>query len=300
MSACNRARTAGLILVASLSVLSLGQSTKQRLQLSDRVGDLNRYRLSFDIRMRAEYSGEQQLEPGAQELLAALEPGMSMKTSVEYEHELIAVDPDGTRTFEVRWRDFGITGELGDQVIPQPPGHEQSMRELLSRPARIRTTPSGRTMDVTYGNPELAQFAEQFRQLNGSMPTYLPEEPVAVGDRWTSVVQFPVGVGAGGIDAMTLELEHRLSEVRQGPGGPIAVIHLSGSYSKLRPIEEVGAAITMHLQASLAGSTQFDIKRGRFIAGRYELDMFAVHAAPGIEIQLTGRADGRLELLNPE
>lgn len=299
MSACNRAR-AGLILVASLSVLSIGQSTKHQLQLSDRVGDLNRYRLSFDMRMRAEHSGKQQLDPGAQQLLAALEPGMGLKTSVEYEHKLVAVDPDGTRTFEVRWRDFGMTGELGDREIVQPPGHDESMRELLARPARMRTTPSGRTIDVSYGNPELARFADQFRELNGSMPTYLPESPVAVGDRWTSVVQFPVGLDAGGIGAMTLELEHRLSEVRQDSSGPVAVIDLSGSYSKLRPIEEVGGTITMHLEASLTGSTQFDIKRGRFIAGRYELDMFAVHAAPGIEIQLTGRADGRLELLGSE
>ncbi len=274
------------------------QEDEYSLRLSDQVGQVNRYRLAFDIRMRAEYAGEVEPDERTRRVLDALASGMGIRTAVEYEQRLTEVSPDGTRVFEVRWRDFDFSGEIAGQPIPPPPLHVQSTRELLSQRARVRTTATGRTKDVAYDHPGLAGLGRQFEQLEGAMPTYLPERPVGVGDGWSGVAEFPLGLAPDGGGTLTLTLEHRLAEVRPGEDGPIAVIELSGSYSRLKGIETFMGA-PMHMEASLIGSTLFDIESGRFVGGRYEIDMFALHAAEGIEIQLTGHANGKLELLRP-
>ncbi|GEM_PF-2986640 len=274
------------------------QTGKHLLRVSDRVGQANRYRIAFDMRMRAEYSGPGEPDARTRQLMETLASGMGLQTAVEYELKLMEVAGDGTRTFEVRWYAFEFSGDIGGRPVAPPPGHQESVRDLLSETARVRTTPTGRTLDVAYSHPRIARLAQRLAQMEGVAPTYLPEEPVEIGDRWSSVAQFPVGLGTGGEVRLTLELEHTLVELREGPDGPFAVIELSGSYSRLQGMEDVGLGVPMHLQASLTGFNLFDINQGRFTGGHYEIDMFALHAADGVEIQLTGHADGNLELLN--
>jgi hypothetical protein len=283
--------------VATLTLLAAAQTPTHVLRLSAEVGQTNRYRLTFDIQMRAEYVSEGELDARTRQLMETLASGLGLHTAVEYEQRLSAVEEDGTRAFEVRWHDFEFTGDIGGRPIPPPPTQVESTRDLLSQRARVRTTPSGRTIDVTYSHPQLAGLARQFEQLESAMPTYLPEEPVRVGDRWTSVGLFPAGLSASGAGNMTLELEHTLLEVRPGEEGAVAVIGLSGTFSNLQGIEESGFGAPMHMEASLTGSALFDIDRGRYVGGRYEIDMFAVHAEGGVEVQLTGHANGNLELL---
>lgn len=273
------------------------QSESYRLRLSSDVGQTNRYRLVFDIQMRAEYGGSAQPDDQTRRLLETLASGMGIRTAVEYEQRLIEVSADGTRTFEVHWRDFDFSGEIGGRPIPPPPLHVRSTRELLSQRALVRTTPTGRTKDVAYDHPGLAELGERYKQLESAMPTYLPEESVRVGDSWTGVAEFPLALTSRGSGTMTLQLEHRLVEIRQGSEGPLAVIQLAGSYSRLRGLEEFVGGAPQHMEASLTGSTLFDINGGRFVGGHYEIDMFALHAEAGIEIQLTGHANGDLELV---
>ena len=244
--------------------------------------------------MRAEISGQGEPDERTKKLMEALASGMEMRTAVEYEQRLVGVDVDSVRVFNVRWHDYQFSGRLGDEEIPPPPGYLESMRDLLSQTARMRVTPSGRTLDVTYSSPRLSGLTSGLDR--GGMPTYLPEEPVAVGDSWSSTAEIPLGMGAGG--SLSLQLDHTLREVMTDPDGPIAVIELTGSYSQLQGFEESGFGVPMHVQASLTGSSLFDIDRGRFVGGRYEIDMFALHAAEGVEIQMTGHANGRLELVN--
>jgi hypothetical protein len=284
--------------VVAVALLAAAQTPTHVLQLSDQVGQANRYRLTFDIQMRAEYVSAGEPDARTRQLMEALAEGMSMRTAVEYEQRLAAVEGDGTRVFEVRWHDYEVTGEIGGRPIPPPPGQVESTRDLLSQTARVRTTPTGRTIDVTYNHPRLAGLARQFEQLESAMPTYLPERPVRIGEQWTSVGQFPVGLSGSGAANMTLDLEHTLLEVRAGEEGPIAVIGLSGTFSNLQGIEETGFAAPMHLEVSLTGSALFDIEHGRYVGGRYEIDMFALAAEGGAEVQLTGHANGNLELVS--
>ncbi len=285
--------------VLTAAVLAaVAQTSTHLLRLSDQVGQTNRYRLGFEMQMRAELTGAGQPHERARQLIEALSEGMRIQTAVEYEQRLAAVEIDGTRAFEVRWRGFEYTGEIGGRPIAPPPVQVESTRELLASRAQVRVSPNGRTIDVTYSQPGLASLARQFERLGGAMPTYLPERAVAVGDRWTSTGQFPVGLAAGGTGSLTLELEHTLLEVRAGEDGRLAVIGLSGTFSNLEGIEESGIGAPMHMEASLTGSTLFDIERGRYVGGHYEIDMFALQAAEGIEIQLTGHANGNLELVS--
>ncbi len=285
------------IVVALLPDPAAAQDTTYRLRLSDEIGQVNRYRLVFDLDMRAEYVGEGAIDEGARQLIDALAEGMSVSTAVEYDQRLMAVARNGERTYDVRWHDYEFRGRIGDSEIPEPPGRAEATRDLLaSSAARVRTSPTGQTLGVEYSNPRAGAFARQFEQ--AGMPTYLPEAAVRVGDSWTGRASFPLGAGMGGKGSMELDLVHTLKELRQGPTGPIAVIEISGSYSQLQGMEEVGLGVPLHMDASLTGSSLFDIGQGRFVGGSYQIDMFALSASEGVEVQLTGHANGKLELLD--
>lgn len=281
--------------VAVVTLLATVQEPSYVLRLSDEVGQTNRYRVTFDIQMRAEYVSDSEPDAETRELLEALASGMGLHTAVEYEQRLSGVEGDGTRVFDVRWLDYEVSGDIAGRPIPPPPTQLESTRELLSQRARVRTTPSGRTIDVSYSHPGLVGLARQFEQLQSALPTYLPEAPVGVGDRWTSVGQFPVGLSASGAASLTLELQHTFQELRPGEDGRVAVIGLSGTFSNLQGAEVSGVGAPLHIDASLTGSALFDIDHGRYVGGRYEIDMFAVHAEGGVEVQLTGHANGTLE-----
>ncbi len=284
------------LLVACFVPSSVAQTPQYRLRLSDQVGQTSLYRLTFEMRMRAEYSGVE-VDEEARPLIEALASGMSMRTAVEYEQTLAAVEEDGTRNFELRWQSYDFSGTVGEIEVPPPPGYAASASELLSQTALVRTTPTGHIVDVTYSQPRMGGLAGQFRQMRGAMPTYLPEGSVAVGERWSSTTEVPVRLSGDSASTMALELEHTLRELRAGPHGLVAVIDVAGSYKQLLTMGQVTIGIPMHMEARLTGSTAFDLSRGRYNSGSYEIDMFALHASSDTEIQLIGRADGTLELL---
>lgn len=290
----------GAVTLLSLTLngsIGQAQGPTYRLQLSGDVGQVSRYRLTFDIRMRAEVKGGGQADSEAQNLIAMLAEGMTLRSVMDYEQRLVAVGPDGVRTFQVRWNDYDFTGELAGREIPPPAGHVALTRDLLSQTARVRTTAAGQTVGVDYTHPRLAGLARSFEQTDGGMPTYLPDRPVSVGERWVGTARIPLGLGGGAGSSLVLELEHTLREVRDEPGGPVAVIDLAGRYSQLEAHDDFTFGIPLHMEATLTGWSLFDLERGRFSGGHYELDMFALHADGGIEVHLTGHADGNQELL---
>jgi len=287
-----------VVVIAAVALVAAVQLPTYVLRLSDEVGQTNHYRVRFDIEMRTEYVSEGEPDARTRLLMETLASGMGLHTAVEYEQRLAAVEEDGTRAYEVRWHDYEFAGEIGGRPITPPPTEAELQRDLLSQRARVRMTSSGRTIEVTYSHPQLAGLARQFEQLESAMPTYLPETPVRVGDRWTSVGEFPVGLAASGSGSMALELEHTFLELRPGEEGRVAVIGLSGTFSNLQGAERSGFGAPLHMEAGLTGSALFDIDHGRYVGGYYEIDMFAVHAESGVELQLTGHATGTLELLS--
>lgn len=266
------------------------------LRLTDRVGDANRYRLSYDLEMQASYDAPAS-DQRAHELMEALGEGMAVATSIDYEQQLEAVGPDGTRTFSVRWHDYDFHSSVGGKPIPKPPGHDDARRSLLAATATLRTTPDGRTVDFEYSDPALASLTERFRQMNNSMPTHLPGHPVVVGERWSSQAELPAGASPAGQPLrIRLDLGYTLREVREEPDGPIAVIDISGSYSRLEGGEIPRGGGPMHVRFALKGFTLFDVANGRFTFGQYEMDMLAVQNIGGVDLEVTGFSNGKLEL----
>lgn len=298
--ASDLSRTWGWVLLfaAPIPGPAIAQAPAYELRLAERAGQSSRYRLSFEIRMRAEYRGTAEPDDRTRRLIEALSSGMVLRTAMEYQQTLAEVEGDGTRVFDVRWHDYEFAGEIGGKPVPPPPAHVEATRQLLANTARVRTAPTGRTLEVSYSDPRLSALTRSFETLEGALPTYLPQRPVSVGDRWTSTARIPVGAtGAGGLRSLALELTHELAEVREGPDGPIAVIRLRGSYSQLEGMGEPMLGAPMHIEATLTGATEFDISKGRFTDGHYEIDMFALHADRGVEVELIGHADGDLQLL---
>lgn len=281
-----------------MPVPAIAQAPTYELRLAERAGQSSRYRLSFEIRMRAEYNGAVEPDERTRRLIEALSSGMVLRTAMEYQQTLTQVEGDGTRVFEVRWHDYEFAGEIGGKPVPPPRAHIEATRELLAHTARVRTAPTGRTLEVSYSNPRLSGLTRSFETLEGALPTYLPQSPVRVGDTWTSTARFPVGAAeSGGLRSLALELTHELVEVRDGPDGPIAVIRLSGSYSPVEGGTGTMGGVPMHIEATLTGTTEFDISKGRYSDGHYEIDMFALHADGGVEVEMIGHADGDLQLL---
>ena len=283
-----------------LTSTAVAQEPTYRLELTDDIGATSRYHVVFQIEMHAEYPGPA-ADERAKQLMEALQSGMELRTAMEFEQRLTDVAEDGTRTFLVRWHDYQFGGTVGERAIPEPPGHDRAVEALLNSSATMRTTPSGRTLSVSYSGTELQALSESLQQLNRSMPTYLPERPVKVGDGWKSVTDFPTALAPGGAGLkMSLELEHTLEEVRQGPDGPIAVVSLRGSYSRLQGVESSTVTAPMHVQLEMTGSTRFHIEDGRFTDGDYQLDMLAVQNVKGVDLEIAGHANGRLELVKAQ
>lgn len=284
-----------IVAAPCLTATAAGQQEGHRLRLSDRIGRADRYRLVFDLEMRAEFRGTGALDEATQQLFGALREGMDVRTVVEYEQRLADIAPDGTHIFDVRWHDYQFRGRLGGEEIPAPPGHAAARRELLAGTARVKTTPSAEMIDVSYSSPRMGALARQFQQ--AGMPTFLPAAPVQVGDSWTGKASLPLRPGTGGTESMEFDLRHTLKEVRRGPGGPIAVIALAGSYSREEGVEAIERGLPLHMEASLTGLSLFAVGEGRFVGGSYELDMFALHSTGDAEVALTGHANGVLELI---
>ncbi|UCC48510.1 MAG: hypothetical protein JSV41_13795, partial [Gemmatimonadota bacterium] len=86
----------GLLMGAgSPFVPAVVQDSTYLLRLSDRVGEVNRYRLDFDMHMRAEYRGTGEPDARTRQLMETLASGMGLRTAVEYEQELVEVARDG-------------------------------------------------------------------------------------------------------------------------------------------------------------------------------------------------------------
>lgn len=271
----------------------VAQPPRYRLELTDRVGDVMQYRVEFRMDIRVELGKTDIPDDRGRQLMQALDPGIHMRTTMEYEQELIDVGPEGLRTFELRWRDYEFQGSVGGQAIEPPRGHESALQDLLAEPVLLRASPQGKTESVEYAHPRLAR-AGALGGVQGALPAQLPDRPVAVAEQWGGSVDLPIELPSGGRATLTFDLEHTLSRVMEGPSGPVAVIAVSGSYARLSGVEEMSSEMPMHLQASLQGEALFDVDAGQFISGDYEVDLFALHASEGVELQLTGHATGTL------
>ena len=284
--------------VEATSPAAPDRSGTYRLRLSDRVGSLNRYRLSFDMDIRAEYSDGDIPNGRARRLMQSLGPGIQMHTVMEYEQELTNVEPDDTRVFEIRWDDYRFSGKVGGDDVTPPPQADEAVDRILSQTALVRTTARGQTVDVKYDAPAFARAGEELRAVQNALPTLLPDGPVQVGDRWTGETELPLRLPTGESGTVKVEMRHTLREIRPGPAGPVAVIDLQGSYSDLEGAR-AGAILPMYLEATLTGTARFDIEAGRFGGGEYEVDMFALNTGEeGGELRLTGHASGELKLLD--
>lgn len=286
----------------SVSEATTGASKLQpgtyRLRLSDRVGSVNRYRLSFDMDVRAEYSAGAVPNARARRLMQSLGPGIQMRTVMVYEQELTEIAADDTRVFEVRWDDYRFSGKVGGDEVTPPPGADEAVQRILSQTALVRTTARGQTVDVRYETPAFAQAGQELRAVQNALPTLLPERPVQPGDHWTGETELPLRMPTGENGMMKLQLRHTLREIQTGPAGPIAVIDLQGSYSDLEGAR-AQAVLPMYLEATLTGTARFDIQAGRFNGGEYQVDMFALNTGEkGGELRLTGHATGELKLLD--
>lgn len=171
-----------------------------------------------------------------------------------------------SRAIPFQWTSSGtLIHAITDSVIVNPlgAGGYGSRKESAKAPAVMRVASDGSIEMVDDGDSE-----SEVRHVFAEMPSTLPRNAVAVGERWTKEMQIPLAgqPGAAGTVKATLRLDS-LSR-----SGEIAFISIHGTLARLTPA--TGAASNSYkASGTFTGSMQIDRALGWITDARSVISM---------------------------
>jgi hypothetical protein len=182
------------------------------------------------------------------------------------------VSADGTATFEhlvesvdmrqkLTGRDEVRYNSQTDKHVPQ--GFEDVARAVGVPLSVVTIDPKGKVIHRKR-NPVKASVANE-----GPMTVQLPDEPVAVGSRWTSPQDIDVAVPGGGIRKVKAMQTFTLDGVKTG----VATIRVDTQV--LTPIHDP-ALESQVMQYETSGIVRFDLDAGRILSQQMDVDKGAV------------------------
>ncbi len=250
------------------------------LALTDRVGEVSRYRWVNEVTLSARVEGP---EGGRVEVTG---PAIEQRTRAEIylTERLVSVDSAGVRTFESTLDSLSLSAFEAGEPVPIP---RAGLLTSSRSPVRTQRTAAGAVLRVQTEDPALRWVAEMFHVAN--VGAQLPEHTVRVGDSWTHRLRLPVP--NAGIEAQAV-VESRLLEVRKEASGNEAVIDVRGTVGRL-PEEGESAPASVSANGTLSGVLRFDAQAGRVVAGDYGYRI-AVEVATRVGVVLRTVAEGTM------
>jgi hypothetical protein len=139
-----------------------------------------------------------------------------------------------------------------------PPGFEDAARAVGVPLSTIRISPRGKI------ERRESKIRGAVAEEDAPIALRLPEKPVAIGDTWDEPFDVVVALEAGGTKQIQTRRHHELAKV----DGGVATIKVT--YQVLSPVD---APIECQLvQRLMDGEVKFDMKSGRIVGQRMEID----------------------------
>jgi len=185
---------------------------------------------------------------------------------------IIEVQPDGTAVIEhsVPWVDMRQRLSDREEVRydsrrgEKPPlGFEGIAPEVGVPLARLKIDFRGKTLHREWLRPKPPP------QTHDWLTIPLPEQPVAVGEKWSLPLEIDVPLPSGGVKKIKALQQFTLEKVENG----VAVIHFSTDI--LTPVTDP-AIESQLVQSAGAGWARFDIDAGRILAQQSDIDKHVV------------------------
>ena len=202
-----------------------------------------------------------------------------------------AVDKAGNVTFEhsvesvkMRQKRSGRQEESYDSLVDKtpPPIYEEAAKSVGVPLTVVTMDPLGKTVRREDKRPRPGASDE------AQLTISLPEQPVAVGEKWSFPTQITLPLKEGGSRRINLRQQYTLLDVKSG----IAVIRMETQV--LTPINDPDIEAQL-MQRETTGEVRFDIEAGRIVAQQIDLDKSVVGIAQGQgSIQCRTRFEERL------
>lgn len=182
-----------------------------------------------------------------------------------------------------RVEDFQLELESGDEKMRSRlrQAAEESRKQMMGRTFRITLTRRGEVVDAETGEdgtesgPALDRTVRQLTFLR------LPEDPVSVGDSWSSRRTSDPGTFGIPVDGQVVtETTATLARVYRRDGSRVAEISVESTFG-FRPPEEDTGGMKVEMEGSSAKTVRFDLDAGRFLGASGAQDFTVNLAAPG-------------------
>ena len=178
------------------------------------------------------------------------------------------VEPDGTATFVHSVEDVDMWQKLSDRAEVRYDSGEQDkapqgfqhVAESVGVPlSTVTINPLGEVLDRKQHDAKAAAKA------HGPVTIPLPEEPVAVGDRWSKTEEIRVQSDYGAFRKIKARQTFELEDLRTG----VATIRVSTQI--LTPIDDPSIEWQV-VQHAKTGEVRFDVEAGRVLSQELEVD----------------------------
>jgi hypothetical protein len=255
-------RTLAAVAAFALTASSLGvartaetpSDAKHLLRYKFALGEVLRYRVAHATNLRSTVDGTtQQVKTDSDSVKVWKVTDVLPTGEIEFIHLVESVKMTNAmpgqppRTFDSTSSD------------PPAPGFEAAARNVGVPLVVVRITPQGKVTSREEKVPQAVKPSEDM-----PMTLELPDEPVAVGDRWSHVYDIMVKKASGVDVQIRTRRACRLKQVRSG----VAIIEVE--YQILTPVDPyIRSQIVERLTK---GVVRFDIDRGRIVQQQHDVD----------------------------
>ena len=238
------------VIVCLATAAVVAQTEKISLPTVPRPGQTVRLTMTQEMDMNISFDGAVATAPGP----------MKMKTTMTMTQKAGALRPDGTMDVETTYDQVRGEMTMNGQTIPA------GDNSLAGKTVTIKYNRNGQVVDVM-GLPETGGMtADAFKQLMSSFTGILPTEPMAVGEAFSTPLNFNLPLPLPGSAPMSMSGETRttLVSIDRDASGRSATLDeiVAGAMVSDLPSPDGKSGMKMDLTLSGSGTRVMDLDRG--------------------------------------